>query len=195
MPNQYTARPWKLIGTEKGPDIPLLRVRFDWLENPRNSKPLKALVLESPDWVNVVALTPERRLVVVRQFRFGSSKLATEIPAGIVEPGEDPEHAARRELLEETGYVSERWSYLGWVEPNPAIQNNHCHQWLAQDAVQVQQPMLDDSEDIASLEITLDELHREIRNETMRNSLALLALSRVFDLRLGVPRPQFENGS
>lgn len=183
--DQKAGQLWKLIRSEQGPDLPLVQVRFDWRENPRNSKCIRALVLESADWVNIVALTSERKLVAVRQFRFGVGRVTTEIPAGIVGVGETPEQAARRELKEETGYTTSDWQYLGWVEPNPAFQNNVCHQWLAQNALKTHIPTPDAGEDISTIELSAAELRSEIRDGKMRNSLALQTLLWVFDLRSG----------
>jgi 8-oxo-dGTP pyrophosphatase MutT (NUDIX family) len=150
--------------------------------NPRNSSTVKATVLQSHDWVNVVALTPEGKVVVVRQYRFGSGSLTTEIPAGIIEPGETSQEAAQRELSEETGYSSEEWEYLGYVEPNPAYLDNRCHHWLARNATKTGEPELDEGEDVAVGELSLDEIRSEVTDGRLRHSLALVALSHVFDL-------------
>jgi 8-oxo-dGTP pyrophosphatase MutT (NUDIX family) len=174
---------WKITSSESGPELPLFKTRYDFVENPRNNKSMKAVVLESADWVNVVAITPENKIIVVEQHRFGISKTNIEIPAGLVDPGEEPKQTAIRELLEETGYTADNWQSLGWVEANPAFLDNHCHLWLATDVMKTAEPKLDDGEDIAVSELSLEELKTEIELGMMRNSLALLALSRVFDLR------------
>ena len=177
--------PWKKLRSEVGPTLPLLKVRYEWMENPRNQRETRALVLDSPDWVNIVAITPEKKVVVVRQYRFGTDKISTEIPGGLIDPGEDDKTAAMRELQEETGFTSEKWRYLGYVEPNPAFLSNRCHQWLAEDAVQNQEPSFDDGEDIVIDTLTLDELGEEIQAGTFRHSLAMMALV----------RPWFSRGS
>ena len=84
------ARPlrWTVHSTERGPDLLVARARFDVVENPRTGEHLRRLVLEAPEWCNIVALTPERRMVVVRQFRFGTGTVTTEIPGGVVDSGE-----------------------------------------------------------------------------------------------------------
>lgn len=176
-------RPWEVLGSEPGPDLILFQTRYDFVRNPRNTKSMKAVVLECADWVNIVAVTPEKKVVVVRQFRFGVGKTTVEIPAGIMNPGETPEQAASRELKEETGYTATNWKYLGWVETNPAFLNNLCHHWLALDAVKTSPLALDDGEEISVTELSLEEVHHEIEQGRMRNALTLLALSRVFDLR------------
>jgi 8-oxo-dGTP pyrophosphatase MutT (NUDIX family) len=85
------------------------------------------LRLEIPDWVNVVGVTQDAELILVRQRRHGIDAETLEIPGGCVDPGESPAAAAARELLEETGYGEGVWRSLGWVWSNPAIQNNRTH--------------------------------------------------------------------
>lgn len=174
---------WQRIRSALGPNLKLFRVRFDWVRNPRNAHTVKATVLESSDWTNVVALTPEGKVVVVRQHRFGTGRTTTEIPAGIVEPGETSGEAAARELREETGYESDDWEYLGYVEPNPAFLDNRCHHWVARNAVRVSPPTFDEGEDLETSELSLEEIQREIVEGRFRHSLAFTALCHLFDLR------------
>jgi len=174
---------WQVIKTEPGPDLTLFQARFNWLENPRNGHIVKATVLEAPDWVNVVALTPAGELVAVQQYRFGFGEITLEIPAGIVEPGEDSRAAAIRELKEETGFTSEQWEYLGWAAPNPAFLTNRCHHWLARDAEQTAAPAPDEGENLEVLILSQTRLREEVKKGTFRHSLAFSALSQVFDIR------------
>ena len=163
--------------SEPGPELYVCRARFDTLTHPRSGRDLRRLVLETPAWVNVVALTRARRLVVVRQFRFGTGRVTTEIP-GV-------DHAAAvRELREECGFTSPRWTRLGAVEPNPAFHDNLCHHFLAEDARRTHPQELDEGEDI-SVEL-LDEpaWRAAIASGEMRHSLVISALCRVFDLRV-----------
>ena len=109
---------WSRIGSEYDEtDLILFKTRFDRMQHPHSGRVLKRLVLESVPWVNLVALTPDRRLVMIRQFRFGVGYTTLETPGGMVDPGEDSRAAAERELLEEKGYGGGTWRYLGAVEP------------------------------------------------------------------------------
>ena len=182
-PSAPAPQPWRRERSETGPDLLIARARFDWLENPRTRETLRRLVLDVADWVNVVALTPERRLVVVRQYRFGTGTVTTEIPGGVIDHGEAPEAAARRELREETGYTAESWRALGPVEPNPAFQNNLCHHYLAEGARPTHALDLDPGEDIVVDTLDLEEVRAGIRSGGIRHSLVISALSRVLDLR------------
>jgi 8-oxo-dGTP pyrophosphatase MutT (NUDIX family) len=184
MPPLPDPRPWTIERTETGPNLLIATARYQHATNPRTGETLRRTVLDTPDWVNVVALTEERRVIVVRQYRFGTGRITVEIPGGVIDLGEAPEAAARRELLEETGYSAARWTALGPVEPNPAFQTNLCHHYLAEGARLTGALELDPGEDIVVDTLTLDELVQAIRSGAVRHSLVVSALSRVLDLRV-----------
>ncbi len=102
--------------------------------HPRREKEQDFFVINPPDWVNVVALTPDGRLVLVRQFRYGINDFSLEIPGGVIDAGEDPVTAGVRELREESGFVGTGARLLGSVHPNPAMQSNRCHLVLVENA-------------------------------------------------------------
>jgi 8-oxo-dGTP pyrophosphatase MutT (NUDIX family) len=175
--------PWSRVSSERGPDLIVFRSRFDRMTHPLSGEELNRLVLESGDWVNVVALTSEKRLVVVRQYRFGTAEITTEIPGGMIDPGEGHEESARRELLEETGYSSTEWTYLGSVDPNPAVQTNRMHHWLAEGCQLQAEQDLDAGEDIEVATLSEEELRSAVATGEISHALVLTALHRVYDLR------------
>ena len=173
---------WLKLGSESGPELPLFRVRFDRMQHPGSSAEFQRMVLETPDWVNVVAITANREIVMVEQYRFGVGDLTIEPVAGIVDSGEASLDAGKRELLEETGFGGGRWRYLGSVQANPAFHDNLCHHWLAEDVEPVQAPLPDAGEAIRVHLMTLDQIRHSIAAGGLKHPLGLSALSRVFPL-------------
>jgi ADP-ribose pyrophosphatase len=176
-------KPWPLLHSERGEDLLLFKVRYDHMRNPRTDRIFKRLVLETRSWVNIVAYTPDRRLIVVRQYRFGAGEMTSEIPGGVIDEGEEHAASARRELREETGYSSKQWTYLGCVQPNPAFHDNFCHHWLAEQCELTEHLELDDGEDIAVKTLCEEQVRAAIASGEIRHSLVLTALSHVLDLR------------
>jgi 8-oxo-dGTP pyrophosphatase MutT (NUDIX family) len=141
-------RPWPRLRRGLEHDYQVLKVRQDMVADPRTGHEHPRVRVESPDWVNVIALTAGSELILIRQYRFGIEAGTLEIPGGCVEPGEEPAAAAARELEEETGYVPGRLEPLGFVHPNPALQPNRCHSFLALDCERRHEGRQDAGEDI-----------------------------------------------
>ena len=174
---------WQRLGSRyEDAGLMLFEKRIDKLRNPRNDKVFERLVLESVDWVNVVALDADGQSLMIRQYRFGVGYTTLETPGGMVDPGEDSKTAAARELLEETGYVSDKWRYLGAVEPNPAFHNHLCHHWLAEDVYRAQSQDLGEGESIALEFMTQEQVRGAVGSGELKHALALSALSRVFPI-------------
>src|SRR4051812_6456163 len=127
---------WKKLGSREVARTRIFTVDSVDFHHPRRAQPQDFFVIKAPDWVNVLALTPDHRIVLVRQFRYGSNDFSLEIPGGVIDEGEDPVAAGLRELREETGYVGRDARLLGSVRPNPAMQDNLCHLVLVEDARQ-----------------------------------------------------------
>ena len=136
-----------------------------------------------PDWVNVIAFTaPEAggELLLVEQFRHGIDASTLEVIGGVCDPGEDPRETARRELLEETGHAAGTWVNLGSCAPNPAVQNNRCHFFLAQGCRPVAELDLDPSEELRVWAATWSEAEELLRTGAMDHSLVMAAFLRLF---------------
>lgn len=173
---------WTVVDSTEGPDLILFKARYDFCEHPRSGAVLRRIVLESVDWVNMVALAADGRSIMVRQYRFGVGYSTLETPGGMVDPGEDPLAAAQRELREETGYTGGTWHYLGAVEPNPAFHDHLCHHFLARDVVPTHGQALSGGEAIRVELMTEADLRAAVQSGELRHALALSALSRVFPL-------------
>jgi 8-oxo-dGTP pyrophosphatase MutT (NUDIX family) len=132
-------------------------------------------ILECPDWVNVVALTGEGRVVVIRQYRAGTQAITLEVPGGTVDEDETPLDAARRELSEETGYQADTWELIGRVEPNPAFQTNSTYTYLARNARRTGPQRLDDTELIDVEERAVHDIPQLISDGTIAHALVVCA--------------------
>ena len=127
MKDQNQPSPWDLQEDKLHADCRIFEVRKQRLKRRSDGVEGEFFVLNTNDWVNVLALTPDEKIVLVRQFRYGSKEQSLEPPGGVVERGEDPVVAGLRELQEETGYVGDSPELLGVVRPNAAILSNRCH--------------------------------------------------------------------
>ncbi len=180
-------KPWPLVSSRLDRSYRIFDLRMDRSLSPRTGEEHDFIVLESSPWVNVIALTDREEVVLIRQYRHGIQAVTLEIPGGLVEDGDGPLAAAKRELLEETGYRSEEWIDLGYVHPNPAIQNNRCHTFLALGAKPVGAQSLDDKEDIAVILKPLADIPSLIQEGAITHSLVICAFWRFFmEYRPGV---------
>ncbi len=170
-------QPWSLQRSEVLGDFRIFRMRRDWRRSPRTGLDHEFFILDAPDWVNVVALTPDGQAVMVEQFRHGTSTVDLEVPGGVMDPTDsDPVATAIRELREETGYEGARARVLGTIAPNPAIQGNTCHTILIEDCVPVSEVEFDAGEDLRTRLVPADQLSAMVADGTIRHSLVAVAL-------------------
>lgn len=179
---------WKVLDSQYLFNEPWLTVRRDKCELPNGNVMQAFYVNEYPDWVNVFGLTKEGKVLMVRQYRHGIGTVETEVPGGALEPGENPQEGAVREVLEETGYRFDNYEYLGKVSANPSTTNNFTHFFLARNGEKIAEQNLDHSEDVEVLLLTLDEIKAFVRENRLMQSLhvncILYALMRLGEVHL-----------
>lgn len=166
--------PWPVVHSSKS-SYRIFNLRTDRAVSPRTGQSHDFYILESAPWVNIIPITPEEEVVFIRQYRHGIQESTLEIPGGLVESFDDPESAALRELKEETGYEGQDIHYLGKVHPNPAIQNNECHSFVAWNVKKTGLQDLDAKEDIETTLFPLSTVPEMIFNGQITHSLVLCA--------------------
>jgi len=166
-------KPWKILeSTYLRP-----RIRVDKCEV-ANGKVFEPTVLEFRPWANVLALTRNNEAVLVKQYRHGVQDILLELPGGIVDDDENPLDAVRRELLEETGYSTSNIVEVGKLYPNPAIQTNMMHCFLARDVDKVDVQKLDETEEIEVHLVPLEDLITMAKRGDFAHALQVAALFR-----------------
>ncbi|MBO4984910.1 MAG: NUDIX hydrolase [Bacteroides sp.] len=167
---------WKTLSSEYLIKRPWLTARRDVVQLPDGRIHNEYYVLEYPDWVNVIAMTDQGEMLLVRQYRHGLRQTNFELVAGCVEQGEDPLDAARRELLEETGYSGGRWSKLMTISANPSTNNNLTHCYLAEGVVHTSEQHLDATEDVEVHLLPLSEVKAMVSRGDFMQALMVAPL-------------------
>ncbi|HEY8562871.1 MAG TPA: NUDIX hydrolase [Pyrinomonadaceae bacterium] len=168
-----TVETWETVESKEIADCRVFKVREDTARN--GEKRGRFYVIENPDWVNVIALTKNSEVVLIEQFRHGAGEVILEIPGGMIDGGEAPERAARRELQEETGYTAKEFVFLGKSRPNPAIQNNWLYHFAALDAEKNAELKFDEHESVATRLRPLAEIPELIKRGEIDHSLVVAA--------------------
>ncbi len=166
---------WTKVSNHGLLDCRVFKVRTSRLRSDRTGQEHDFYVLDCADWVNVIAITDRDELLLVRQHRAGIDRASLEVPGGMVDPGETPLEAARRELAEETGYAPREIVPIGAIHPNPALQGNVTHSFLATGCRRAAEPKLDSTEEV---ELVIEPLSRA--DELLRSgeiSHALVAVA------------------
>lgn len=164
---------WRKISSRRIADCRVFKVREDLAESEGRER--RFFVIENPAWVNVVALTPQREVILIEQYRHGLDGMTVEIPGGMVDPDEDPAETAKRELLEETGYSCSKVVSIGASTPNPAIQDNVQYHFLATGCVRTGEPDFDDDESIRTFLVPLEDIPEAISSGRITHSLVIAA--------------------
>jgi ADP-ribose pyrophosphatase len=171
---------WPVISSRIARTFRIFNLRSDRARSPLTGAEHDFVVMESAPWVNVIPVTRAEEVLLIHQYRHGIRAVTMEIPGGLVEVAETPLAAAKRELREETGCWGEIWVDLGYVYPNPAIQNNRCHTFLALGVTQAGPQALDEKEDIEVIRHPLADIPRLIREGTITHALVVAAFWRFF---------------
>ncbi len=170
-------KPWQKVASKPVGDFGIFTIRSDRRISPRTGQAHEFFVIDCANWVNVIALTPDRQVVTIEQYRHGSNTVELEIPGGMIDPTDaSPEAAAARELREETGYEGENPRVIGQVFPNPAIMGNTCFTVLVENCRRVHPQALDHGEDLAAHLTPLSQVPALVATGRIRHSLVVAAL-------------------
>ena len=173
--------PWKVLSTEYICREPWLTARRDRIELPDGRIIPEYYVLEYPTWINVIAITTDGQMVMVRQHRHGLGVTSTELCAGVMDPTDaTPMDAARRELMEETGFGGGQWTEHMVISANPGTHNNLTYSFLATGVEKIGTQHLDDTEDLTALLLSQDEVLDMLRRGEVLQSLMAAPLWKYF---------------
>lgn len=171
---------WKTIKSSYAFICPWLRVRKDHVQLPSGFEIDDFYVVESSDWVNVIAITEDGRFLIEEQYRYGIGQVCFELPAGVVSKGEVPLTAAKRELKEETGYSGGQWCYFCTSAPNASGMSSLCHTFLARGVRKTTKPNPERSEDIQVYIKSYDEVRSILINNNIIEAVMQAALWKFF---------------
>ncbi len=179
--------PWEKLSSEQIGDFRIFTIRSDRRVSPRTQKPHDFFVIDCVNWVNVIAVTPDDRLVMIEQFRHGSETVELEIPGGMIDPAdESPLAAGVRELREETGFAGINARIIGEVFPNPAIMSNTCYTVCVEQCHESHSVEFDHAEDLVTRFVPVADIPKLVAAGQIRHSLVVVALFHYELLRRGV---------
>ena len=174
---------WKILKSTELFKARIFTLRSDECELPDGRVMPSYYVMDFPDWVNVIAVTNDKKMILVEQYRHAGDKVFLEVPGGTLDSRtEDPRMAGERELLEETGYRAGEVIDLGPHYPNPALQSNRMHSYLALDCKRVAEQDLDPFEDLQVKVIPISEAFAKWENGEFQHSIIAASLGRAWKL-------------
>jgi ADP-ribose pyrophosphatase len=170
-------KPWNKVGSQPAVSFRIFSVRTERKVSPRTGAEHEVYVIDTANWVNVIAVTPDRQLVMIEQYRHGTDTVELEIPGGVMDPRDtSPEAAGVRELREETGYSGGEPRIIGRIHPNPAIMSNTCFTVLVENCEFKHALEWDQGEDLITRLVPVAEIPKLVASGQIRHSLVVVAL-------------------
>ncbi len=167
---------WDVLNSKIEKVYPIFTLRKESAKNPRNGSVRDIAILDFPEWISIIPLTENNAVVMVRQFRHGAKKVLLEIPGGLMDQEDaSPLQAAQRELVEETGYTSGEMACIGSLYPQPAVQSNRYHIFLARDARKTAPLNLDEGEDLETVLVPLQKIPSMIQSGEICHAMVVTA--------------------
>jgi len=174
-------KPWPILESTKNFDTGPFSITTNRCRSPRTGQEHDFYVIDFPNWVQVLPITPDDQIVMVRQYRHGCGQIFLELPGGLIDENDlSPDQTAKRELLEETGYRAEDLILLTSIYPQPAVLNNKGLTYLTKGVKKVAEPNLDAAEDIEVCLVELQKIPKMIQNGEINHGQTVMALSLYF---------------
>ena len=177
-----TPEKWKPVSSKEIADCRVFNIRENLCLSSENSKEASFFTIECANWVNVIPIAKQGEIVLIEQYRHGIQEIALEIPGGMIDDGEMPLETAKRELAEETGYLSDNIVKIGQSRPNPAIQNNCMHHFLATNCKLSGETNFDEHESIVTRLAPVEQVSNLIKSGKITHSLVIAAFYFAGDL-------------
>ena len=167
---------WKTLESQQVFKSGLVSIDKEKCEMPDGRIMPGYFILRFPDWVNIVPVTAQGEVILIKQYRHATAEIHWEVPGGAIHHGEDPSLAALRELEEETGYTSKNLIKVADNYPNPALQNNRIHTYLAKDCTYKGGQTLDPYEEIDVVLMSIDEMKSHLEKGLFNHNIVVASI-------------------